>query len=402
MKIFTYRVKSEMGKITEGEMRAESIEALKTLLNEKGYSPYDIKEKKRTIDLKFLNPRVGVKDFSVFCRQFAIILQAGVPIATALDVLREQSTNSTLRMVLSDIYEGMQKGISLSNCMKQHKRVFPELLINMVEAGEMSGRLETVFSRMADTYEKEAKLNKKVKGSLTYPIVVSIVAALVVGVLMVKVVPDFVQILDDFNVELPTITVVLIWISDFLVDNLFRIIAVIVTAYFTMKFILKTKGGKYFIHSLLLKTPVIGNLTVKIVTARFSRTLSVLLASGVLLIPSMEVIQKIIGNIVIKEKVVAVTEDIRKGKGLYVPLRKANFFPQMVISMVKIGEESGELDFSLDKCANFYDDEVEEGLQQATSMIEPVVMIGMAIVVGFIVLSILFPMLSIYENVENM
>ena len=402
MKIFTYRVKSEMGKITEGEMRAESAEALKTLLKEKGYTPYDVQEKKWAIDLKFLNPRIGVKDLSMFCRQFTIILQAGVPIATALDVLRNQSTNPTLRKVLNDIYEGMQKGISLSNCMKQHKKVFPELLINMVEAGEISGQLEAVFSRMADTYEKETKLNRKIKASLTYPIIVSIVATLVIAVLMIKVVPDFVQILDDFNVDLPPITVMLIWVSDFLVDNLFRIVAVIVAVYFAMKSVMKTRDGKYFFHNLLLKIPVIGSLTVKIVTARFARTLSVLLASGVLLIQSMEVVQKIIGNTVVKGKIEAVTEDIKKGKGLYAPLHKTNFFPPMVTSMVRIGEESGELDFSLDKCADFYDDEVETGLQQATSLIEPIVMIGMAIIVGFIVLSILLPMLSIYENIENM
>ena len=402
MKTFTYRVKSEMGKITEGEMRAESAEALKTLLKEKGYNPYDVQEKKKSIDIKFLSPRIGVKDLSMFCRQFAIILQAGVPIATALDVLRTQSTNPTLRKVLNNIYEGMQKGISLSNCMKQHKKVFPELLINMVEAGEISGQLEEVFARMAETYEKETKLNRKIKASLTYPVIVSIVATLVIAVLMIKVVPDFVQILDDFNVDLPQTTVMLIWLSDFLVDNLFRIIAVIAAVFFAIKAIMKTRDGKYFVHSLLLKVPVIGNLTVKIVTARFTRTLSVLLASGVLLIQSMEVIQKIIGNTVVKEKIVGVTEDIKKGKGLFGPLQKTKFFPVMVTSMVKIGEESGELDFSLDKCADYYDEEVETGLQQATSLIEPVVMIGMAIVVGFIVLSILLPMLSIYENIENM
>lgn len=402
MKTFTYRVKSEMGKITDGEMKAQSADALRALLREKGYNPYDVHEKKKSIDLKFLSPRIGVKDLAMFCRQFAIILQAGVPIASALDVLRTQAVNPTLRGVLNNIYEGMQKGISLSNCMKQQKKVFPELLINMVEAGEISGQLEEVFARMAETYEKETKLNRKIKASLTYPVIVSIVATLVIAVLMIKVVPDFVQILDDFNVELPQTTVMLIWISDFLVDNFFKILAVIAAVFFSIKAIMKTKDGKYFVHGLLLKIPVIGNLTVKIVTARFTRTLSVLLASGVLLIQSMEVIQKIIGNAVVKTKIVSVTEDIKKGKGLYGPLQKTQFFPAMVTSMVKIGEESGELDFSLEKCADYYDEEVETGLQQATSLIEPIVMIGMAIVVGFIVLSILLPMLSIYENIENM
>jgi type IV pilus assembly protein PilC len=402
MKTFRYRVKSEVGKITDGEMKAKSIEALRTLLKEKGYTPLDITEKKNSIRLPFLNPRVKVKDMAIFCRQFAIVLQAGVPIATALDVLRTQTVNSKLKEVLNNIYEGMQKGVSLSNSMKQQKGMFPELLINMVEAGEVSGQLEEVFERMAEAYEKENKLNSKIKASLTYPIIVAVVAASVIAVLMIFVVPNFIKILGSFNVEIPQITRILIGVSDFFVGGWPFILLGIVVLVVGTKALLKTKEGKDFFHTITLNLPVIGNLQVKIITARFTRTLSVLLGSGVLLIQSMEVVQKIIGNSIVKKKILVVIEDIKKGKGLYQPLQKTQFFPSMVTSMIKIGEESGELDASLGKCADFYDQEVETGLQQATSLIEPIIIIVMAVVVGFIILSILFPMLSIYQNIDKM
>jgi type IV pilus assembly protein PilC len=402
MKTFVYKVKTQTGKITEGEMKAASAEVLRDILKEKGYNPLEIMEKKKGFKLDFLTPKVGVKELSLFCRQFSIVLQAGVPIATALDVLRTQSNHPTLRGVLNHIYEGMQKGISLSNSMKAHKGVFPDLLTNMVEAGEVSGQLEEVFSRMAENYEKESKLNQKIKGSLTYPIIVSIIAVAVIAVLMIKVVPDFVKILNDFNVELPKITKMLIGVSNFFVHHWTKMLVGIGILIFAIKTLLSTQSGKEFIHALLLRIPVVAGLTVKIVTARFTRTLSVLLASGVLLIQSMEVVQKIIGNTIVQKKIADVIEDIKKGKGLYGPLQKTKFFPLMVTSMVKIGEESGELDFSLNKCADYYDQEVETGLAQATALIEPVVMIGMSVVVAFIVLSILTPMLSIYQNIDKM
>jgi type IV pilus assembly protein PilC len=402
MKTFRYRVRSEMGKITDGEMKAKSQEDLRTLLKEKGYIPLEITEKKLSIKIPLLTPGVKVKDLAIFCRQFAIVLQAGVPIATALDVLRTQSTSVTLKGVLNSIYEGMQKGVSLSASMKQQKGIFPDLLINMVEAGEVSGQLEEVFERMAETYEKETKLNSKIKASLMYPIIVAVVAALVIIVLMIFVVPNFIDILGSFNVETPKITQILIGVSDVFVGGWPYMVLGVIVLVLGIKALLKTNDGKIFFDAFMLKIPVLGGLQVKIITARFTRTLSVLLGSGVLLIQSMEVVHKIIGNSVVKKKIYGVIEDIKKGKGLYGPLQKTQFFPNMVTSMVKIGEESGELDASLGKCADFYDQEVETGLQQATSLIEPVIIIVMALVVGFIILSILFPMLSIYQNIDKM
>jgi type IV pilus assembly protein PilC len=271
----------------------------------------------------------------------------------------------------------------------------------MVEAGEVTGQLEDVFSRMSDTYEKENKLRTKIKGSLSYPASMVVVAILVVIVLMVKVVPSFVDILYTFKVEMPKITLFLISVSNFVQKTWFILIFLVIGSIFGIKGAMKSQNGKQVFHGLLLKMPLIGKIMVKIITARFSRTMSILLSSGVHLIQCMEVVQKIVGNVIIENKLDVVIDEVKKGKGLYGPLSNMNFFPPMVMSMVRIGEESGELDFALDKCADYYDQEVEAGLQTLTSLIEPIVMVTMSVVVGFIVLSILFPMFSIYENLSK-
>lgn len=402
MKKYTYRAKNVSGKVISGETHAKNADVLRSQLQEKGYTGIEILESKNNRVNGYFRKRVNLKALGMFCRQFSIVLQAGVPIAQALDVLRTQTEHRTLRAVLDLIYESMQKGISLSNSMRQQKGVFPELMVNMVEAGEASGKLEEVFVRLADTYEKEAKLNRKIISSLIYPVVILVVAVIIVGVLMLYVVPQFVSILSNLNTELPKLTKILIGISDFFKNHWLKMFIASLLGGFGIRQLLMHDQSKEWIHSVILRTPVLGGVMMQIITARFTRTLSVLLASGVLLIQSMEMVKKIIGNKVIQNKVSDVIEDIKKGKGLYGPLRKIDIFPPMVTSMVKIGEESGELDFSLKKCADFYDEEVEAGLQRLTTLIEPLVIIGVAIVVGFIVLSVLLPMLSMIQNIENL
>jgi len=403
MPLYSYKVKTETGKLYSGETKIDSQDELKKLLLEKGYTPIEIIEKNALTDISqigIFKQRVKVKDLAIFCRQFAIVLQAGVPIATSLDVLRQQTTNTTLKQCINDIYENIQKGIALSNAMKQHSGIFPDMLVNMVEAGEISGQLDLVFERMATQFEKQFALNQKIKGALTYPIMVTIVAIAVIMVLMVKVVPSFEGILKGFNVELPVFTKILISVSEFFQNYWYFIVGIMVTAALFTIYFMKTYEGKKFFGTLAIKVPVVSALTRNIVTARLTRTLGTLMSSGVLLIQAMEVVQKVLGNAVIAERLNVVTEEIKKGKGLTAPLNDMKYFPPMVISMVRIGEESGNLDFALDKSADFYDREVETSLQQLTSIIEPVVMCVMAGVVGFIVLSVLYPMFSIYQTMS--
>jgi type IV pilus assembly protein PilC len=404
MPIFTYKVKNQDGKIFTGESRIKNEAELVAILEGKGLSPIEIKEKNAYSDIReisFLKKKVKTKDLAVFCRQFAIVLEAGVPMATAMDVMRAQATNPTFKRALNDLYDDIQKGIQLSNSMKKHGDVFPEILMNMVEAGEISGQLDRVFTRMADHFEKEFKLNQKIKGALTYPIIVCCVAVGVIFIMMAKVVPSFAEILEGFGAEMPGFTKILISISSFFKAFWWLILGGIIGLVVSGKTFSKSKDGKHFFGVLAIKLPILKAVTRSIITARLTRTLGTLMSSGVLLIQAMEVVQKILGNIVIAEKIEEVISEVKKGKGLTQPLTAMNYFPPMLISMVKIGEESGNLDYSLEKSADFYDQEVETSLQQLTALIEPLVIIVMALIVAFIILSILYPMMSIYQNMSE-
>ncbi|GAE88018.1 type IV fimbrial assembly protein PilC [Acetivibrio straminisolvens JCM 21531] len=315
MPLYSYKVKNEAGKLFTGEAKMDSEEELRRLLLDKGYIPVEIVEKNAINDISQISlfkPKVKTKDLAIFCRQFAIVLEAGVPIATSLDVLREQTTNSTLRECLDDVYDNIQKGIALSNAMRQHSKIFPEMLINMVEAGEISGQLDLVFKRMAVQFEKENKLNQKIRGALTYPIIVSVVAIAVIMILMVAVVPTFVKVLTDFNVEMPVYTKILIAVSGFFKSFWYIILGALVIIAASIVYFSRTYEGKIFFGTLAIKLPVIKGVTKNIMTARLTRTLGTLMSSGVLLIQSMEVVQKVLGNQVIKEKIDSVIEEIKK------------------------------------------------------------------------------------------
>lgn len=402
MPLYTYRVKNQAGKILTGESKMKSEAELAAILEEKGLAIVEIREKNALTDISqisFLKKKVKTKDLAIFCRQFAIVLEAGVPMATAMDVLREQATHPTMKRALGDLYEDIQKGIQLSGSMKKHPE-FPEMLVNMVESGEISGQLDRVFARMAENFEKEFKLNQKIKGALTYPVIVCCVAAGVIFIMMTKVVPSFAGILEGFGVELPLFTRILISVSNFFKAFWWLILGGIIGLAAAGKAFSASNQGKHFFGGLAIRLPVMKNVTRNIMTARLTRTLGTLMTSGVLLIQAMEIVQKILGNIIIAEKVEEVISEVKKGKGLTQPLGAVKYFPPMLISMIKIGEESGNLDFALEKSADFYDQEVETSLQQLTSLIEPIVIIAMALVVAFVILSILYPMMSIYQNMS--
>lgn len=403
MPVYIYKVKTETGKVLSSEIKIDSVEELKRLLEEKGYTPIEIVEKNALTDISTIGifkQKVKTKDLAIFNRQFAIVLQAGVPIATCLEVLKQQTTNKTLRECLDEIYDDIQRGISLSNSMRKHEDIFPELMICMVEAGEVSGQLDIVFERLAKQYENQNAINAKIRSALTYPAIVGVIAVAVIIVLMLFVVPSFVEILEGFNVELPVFTKILIGISDFFVDFWWAMLICVIALVAGGRAFSKSEVGKLFIGNLVIKLPVVKGVTKNIITSRFSRTLGTLMSSGVLLIQSMEVVQKILNNAVIIKKFDIVIDEIKKGRGLTQPLVGCKYFPPLLISMIRIGEESGSLDFTLEKAADFYDQEVETSVQQLMAFIEPIITIFLAIVVAFVVLSVLIPMLSIYQNAE--
>jgi len=318
MPIYTYKVKNQAGKILSGESKFSSEKELALILETQGLKPVEIKVKNAVTDIgqiKLFQKRVKTKDMAIFCRQFAIILQAGVPIATAMDVMREQTTNSTLKRTLGDLYDDIQKGIQLSTSMRRQGNVFPDILVNMVEAGELSGELDRVFARMAEHFEKEFKMNHKIKSALTYPIIVSVIAVAVIVIMMIFVVPQFSSILEGFGTEMPVFTKMLIDVSNFFKSFWWLVIGGIIGFALIVKTFSKTKDGKRFFGGLAIRLPVMKDVTKNIVTARLTRTLGTLMASGVLLIQGMEVTQKILGNAVIAEKIEEVIAEIKKGKG---------------------------------------------------------------------------------------
>jgi len=403
MALFVYKVKDQTGKILAGEGNFSSEAELAQILEAKGLKPVEINVKNAVTDIsqiKFFQKKVVTKDLAIFCRQFSIILEAGVPIAGAMDVMREQTTNPTLKKAMVNIYEDIQRGIQLSSSMKRRGGLFPDILVNMVEAGELSGQLDRVFARMAEHFEKEFKLNQKIKGALTYPIIVCCVAVAVIIVMMVKVVPSFASILLGFGSEMPVFTRILLDVSNFFKSFWWLMLGGVICLGAAFKAFSKTLDGKRLFGSMAIRMPVMKDVTKNIMTARLTRTLGTLMSSGVLLIQGMEVTQKILGNAVIAEKIEGVISEIKKGKGLTPPLTAMRYFPPMVLSMMRIGEESGSLDFALEKAADFYDQEVETSLQRLAALIEPAVIIVMALVVAFVVLSILYPMMSIYQNMS--
>jgi len=402
MPLFSYKVKTESGRMLVGEYKIDSREDLERLLVEKGYTPVEIKEKNAFTDISqisFLKPKVKLKDLAIFCRQFAVVLEAGVPIVAAMDVLRDQTDNRTMRECLDQLYESIQKGISLSSSMKQHMNIFPELLVNTVEAGELSGQLDKIFVKMADHFEKEFDQSNKVKNALTYPVIVLCVAGIVLFILLWKVVPIFAGVLTSMGANLPLITRVMVAIGNVFKNFWYLIILSIVLIVVGVNMFKKQPRGKKFFSTLALKLPVIKGVSTVVMTARFTRTLSTMIASGIHLIQALESVQKVMGNVIIMDKLEVVIEEVKRGRILSQSIKGMGFFPPMVTSMLKIGEESGSIDFTLSKCADFYDKESEMALQRLTTMLGPLITILLGGFVVVIILSILYPMVGMYQSI---
>ena len=403
MPTFVYQVRDEKGKLMSGELRAKSQQELDHYLKEKGYIPLMVKQKSALSSGGLFKKKVKIKDLAIFCRQLSIVLQAGLPLVNALDVLKEQIGNPTLKELLNEVYNNIQKGVSLSASMKQFGSfAFPNILINMVEAGEVSGQLDRVFERMAIHFEKEYKTVHKIKQSLTYPVIIVVVAILVVIVLMAFVIPQFNEILMSMGGDLPFTTVLLVGISNFIRSFWYLLIGGIILLAFATRSFYRSPTGRRFFSAMAMRLPVIKGVAKNMVTARFTRTLGTLIASGVLLIQALEVVKKILGNVIIMERFEKLIDDVKKGKGLTQSLIEVDYFQPLVISMVRIGEESGQLDFALEKSADFFDQELETSMQQLTTMIEPAVIVVLAVVVGFILISVMYPMFSIYEKMSEL
>lgn len=398
---YQYRAIAQNGETISGAITAKDRSEVLSLLRDKAYRPLEVKEVKQTqeVDVLAVFNKVKIKDIAIFCRQFYTMLNSGISIIQCLDIMRQQFDNLRLRAVIADIYDLVQKGSAFSEAMRAHKDVFPELLINMIEAGEMSGNLDTILQRMADHYEKDTRLKSKISGAMVYPMVLSVITTLVVVFLLTFVMPTFIGMFESSGVELPMPTRIMLAISNFLRSYWYIVLLVVVGGTYILRRWMKTESGHYAFDNLKLKLPVIKHLSIRIATSRFTRTLSTLLASGIPLLTSMEITARVVGNKVVERAILSIREDVRKGFDLAGPIKRTNLFPPMVDSMIRIGEESGSLDDVLRRTADFYDEEVDMAIQKMTAMLEPLMIVIMAGIIGSIVVAIALPMFKMFETI---
>ncbi|EHA6440604.1 type II secretion system F family protein [Clostridium perfringens] len=397
---FKYKAINSEGQRIEGSQSADSESQVREMLLSNQYYPLSIeKENSKSKSSFSFNRKVKLKDIAVFCRQFYVMLDSGLSIGKALNILIEQGEKPKIREALIGVNGDLKRGETLANSMRKRKDVFPNLLTSMIDAGERSGNLDIILKRMAEYYEKETKIRGKIKSAMIYPIVLGVVAIIAITFILTFVMPTFVQMFEENNVDLPTSTKMVLGTSKMLGKYGIIIFLILVTAIILLGKYLKSEEGQYKLSVINLKIPVIKKLTQKIIVSRFTRTMGIVSSSGMSLVTSLEIVASVVGNKIAEKELLKVKEKVLKGEGLGDSIMKIKIFPPMLASMVKVGEEAGSLDSILDKTADFYDDELEREIQTATALIEPAMIVVMGIIIGFLLISILTPMFKMYNSI---
>lgn len=398
--VFEYEARNREGERISGILEGEDTSLVARQLREKGYYVTSISKKSERKDigefLKF-SRKVKIKDLAVFSQQFAAMIDAGISLVDALNILQEQVEHERLKEVITAIREDIETGSGLSEAMAKHPDVFPDLYCQMVMAGESGGVLDKVLNRLAAHYERQDEINGKIKSGLYYPVTILVVAIAVVIFLVTTVVPQFVSIFSSVGGVLPLPTRILLALSSFMQHYWWVIILGIVGIILALVKYKQTPQGEYRFDKLLLKIPIIGKMVRKIYLSRISSTLAILLESGVDLLSGLTIIEEVVGNKVYAEILSKARLQVREGVPLSRPLSTAEEFPAMVVHMVKVGEEAGSLELMLKKVASFYEREVEASIDGTISLIEPALIVCLALVVGFIVISIAMPMFDMYQ-----
>ena len=399
--IYKYKALTKQGETIEGFFEASDEADVLTMLKSNDYLPIAVeKDIGAGAQISLFSPKVKKKDLAVFCRQFYTMIEAGLGIVKCFEILEAQTSNKTLRSALGAIHEDVQKGFTISEAMNNHDKVFPSILINMIEAGEVSGTLDSILERMARHFEQESKLESKIKSALVYPSALIVVSIAVVIFMLVAVLPTFTSMFTSSGVDLPWPTQLLMNLSEWIKTYWYLLgggLLIVVMGWF---YFISTTEGRRFLDNLKIKIPGIRVTSIKIITARFTRTLSTLLASGIPLLQALEVVGKVLNNVVVQDRLIDSTDGIRRGASLSRAVRAMDIFPPMVDSMINIGEESGALDEILYKTADFYEDEVEMSIQRMTTLIEPVLLVFMAVIIGFIVIAMAMPMFEMVNAVQ--
>jgi type IV pilus assembly protein PilC len=399
MPIFIYKGRNRLGRRVKGDIDAPSLEMVEAALRRRGFTQLKVKPKpKDLLAGTFLEGKVGDRDKVVFSRQFATMINAGVPILQSLQIMCEQTENKVLRRILYSVRNDIEGGSSLFEALRKYPKVFEDLYAHMVHAGETGGILDSILLRLADYLEKAARLKARVKSAMVYPGVVVSVAVAVIAIIMIFVIPTFEEMFKDFGAALPLPTQIVINMSRFTQDNLLWMIATLVISVIVFKRLYRFERVKIFVDFWILMLPVFGPLMRKVAVARFSRTLSTMVSSGVPILSSLDIVARTTGNKTVELGVLEAKKSIAEGQSLADPLEATGVFPPMVIQMISIGESTGSLDHMLSKVADFYDNEVDVAVETLTSLLEPMMIVFLGVVVGGLVVSMYLPIFKIGET----
>lgn len=402
MAVFNYKVVDRDGKNKKGTIEAPNRDGAEKKLKSEGYSIMSLTEQSSPLgDIGLFKKKVKSRDLGVFCKQFSAVIKAGVTIISALELMGDQIENKTLRKAIQDAHTYVEKGGTLADAFRVNPDVFPPIMINMVAAGEMSGNLEICLDRLVEHFEKDNALTSKIKGAMTYPIVVLIVMVIVIIVVLVAVIPNFASMFEDMGTQLPLATRIMMAAADFVKYKWWLLIIIVAAIVFGVKFFKKTPFGEQLFANLGLKAPIFGPLNVKTACSRFARTMSTLMASGISMIDAVEQVAKMMDNKIIRDGLMDAKVQVSKGVPLSKPLKDMEMLPPMLSAMTKIGEETGDIEEMLSKVADYYDEEVEAATNALTSAMEPIIMVILACIVGMIVAAVYGPIMSMYDAMDQ-
>ncbi len=399
---FAWEARARTGEVRKGVMEADNEDAVNQRLRQQQLSPVKVKKKGKELSLT-LGSGVNTKDLVTFTRLFATMIDAGLPLVQCLDILSGQQTNKIFAGVLRDVKNSVEQGASFSDALRKHPKVFDELFVNLVHAGEVGGILDTIMQRLSIYLEKRQKLVRQVRGALVYPIIVIVIAGGVMTVLLTFVIPAFERMFADFGggkEALPKLTQIVVALSHGFVSYLPFIVVSVGLAAGGFVYFYKTPGGKRTVHSTMLKLPIMGPVLRKIAVARFTRTLGTLLQSGVPILDALDICARTAGNVVIEAGIQHVRSKISEGKNMAEPLAETKVFPDMVVQMIAVGEQTGALDQMLNKIADFYEEETDIAVAAMTSAIEPILMVGVGGMVGVVLIAMYLPIFSLAGNIK--
>lgn len=396
MATFEWTGKTRQGTIQKGQLAANSREEVIALLRKENILVTSVQQKAKDLKIPgFGGGKVSDKDIVIFTRQFATMIDAGLPLVQCLEILSAQCENPVLAKAVGEVRGDVEGGSTYADALRKHPKVFDDLYVNMVAAGEAGGILDTILNRLAKHIEKSMKLKKQIKSAMVYPSTIMGVAGIVIVVLLVFVIPIFAQMFTDFGGTLPALTQFVIDISYFMKSNILIIVGAVGSAVFGFKKYYRTPSGRKTVDKLALKLPVLGDLIRKAAVAKFTRTLGTLIASGVPILEGLGIVAKTAGNKIIEQALMNARQSISEGKTISDPLGKEKVFPPMVVQMIAVGETTGALDAMLSKIADFYDDEVDSAVGALTSLLEPMLMVFLGITIGTIVIAMYLPIFKL-------